>query len=129
MTTEASLVGRWRLDWYRELDVATGATLSDPFGPNPNGRLLYTARGHMSVHLARTDGQTHGVDYYFGYTGTYTLAGDQVVHKLEISSHPELTGAEQRRGLKFEGDRLTLSTPEYVVDGRARVAALCWLRA
>ncbi|MCO1575670.1 lipocalin-like domain-containing protein [Crossiella sp. SN42] len=129
MTTEASLVGRWRLDWYRELDAATGEKISDPFGASPNGRLLYTARGHMSVHLARTDGQTHGVDYYFGYTGSYTLDGDFVVHQLEISSHPDLTGAQQRRAVRFEGDRLTLSTPEYEVEGRKRVAALSWVRA
>ena len=110
-----SLVGTWRLVSF----VGHGADGSETanFGPTPRGCLIYDAGGRMSVHIARSEprpsasGDSSG-DAYFGYFGTYSVAedGGTVTHHIEGASHPDYAGTDQRRLIRWQGDRLMLST-------------------
>lgn len=48
---------------------------------------------------------------YVAYFGTYDVAADgsSLVHYVEGSLNPDWVGGEQRRALRFDGDRLILS--------------------
>ena len=42
--------------------------------------------------------------------GTYTIAGDKVVHHIDIAWNNARLGSDQVRFFKLDGDRLTLTT-------------------
>jgi hypothetical protein len=44
------------------------------------------------------------------YAGTYTIAGDKVVHHIDIAWNNARLGSDQVRFFKLDGDRLTLTT-------------------
>ena len=43
------------------------------------------------------------------YSGRYTVEGDKVVHHVDVSSNEALSGTDQVRLFKLEGDRLTIT--------------------
>ena len=57
---------------------------------------------------------------YVGYYGTYTVvpASGTVAHHLRGASYPNWVGSDQVRHYRFEGSRLTLSTPPIEFAGR-----------
>jgi hypothetical protein len=119
------LVGVWRLVAYFELDDA-GVTSEGPLGPAPEGLLMYGADGHVAVSMMRTpcgpgpawpdvpDGQ----ETFMGYAGRWRLAGDQVVHQVQVSAHPRQVNTEQVRDVVLDGDDLTLYGTRLTGDGR-----------
>ncbi|MGE5601654.1 MAG: lipocalin-like domain-containing protein [Nitrososphaerales archaeon] len=136
-------VGTWRLISYCAV-TPDGAT-TYPFGPHPQGRLIYEANGRMAVQLGQpgqppfasgdsrvpTDAEAReAYRRYLAYFGTYGVHEDQgiVVHHLEASLVPDWTGRDQVRQFALEGDRLTLTTPPTLFGGIARVATLVWER-
>jgi len=44
------------------------------------------------------------------YSGRYTVEGDKVVHRVDVSWNEAWTGTDQVRFVKVEGDRLTITT-------------------
>lgn len=118
-----SLVGAWRLVSYVGVDE-NGAVLEEPLGPSPTGLLIYTADGHMSAQLMRTqrvafagptarDGtiteKASVVDDYVGYAGTWQLKGDTVLHRVTVCSFPNWVGGTQIRTPSLQHDQLKLS--------------------
>jgi Lipocalin-like domain len=43
------------------------------------------------------------------YAGTYTIKGNQVIHRPDASWNETWTGTDQVRDYKFDGDRLSLA--------------------
>jgi hypothetical protein len=61
------------------------------------------------------------------YAGTYEIAGDRVVHHVDISWNEAWTGTQQVRFFRMDGDRLTITTavaksPRDGLEGRTIVA-------
>jgi hypothetical protein len=103
------LVGVWRLVSFR--DVATdGRTTEGPLGTEPDGLLIYTADGHVSVHMAHTGSEPRpvGATAYMGYAGTWHLDGARAVHKIAVTPKTVWAGTAQSRDVELDGDRLTL---------------------
>ena len=44
------------------------------------------------------------------YAGTYAIAGDKVVHHIDIAWNNARLGTDQVRFFKLDGDKLTLTT-------------------
>lgn len=113
MVADDDLVGVWRLVAYFELDP-TGTTSEGPLGPAPEGLLMYGRDGYVAVSMMRTgDGADpaappNGRETFMGYAGGWRLAGDTVVHRVDVSAHPRQVGTEQVRDVELDGDRLTL---------------------
>lgn len=117
----ARLIGSWRLVSYETTDPA--GRRGRPYG-NAVGRISYDAEGHMAGQVMRPqrapvesgDGgaaQLRGAYFgYIAYFGTYDVAPDgrSVVHHVEGSLNPAWVGGDQVRRLRFEGERLVLST-------------------
>ncbi|MGP3690379.1 lipocalin-like domain-containing protein [Streptomyces sp. IBSNAI002] len=118
------LVGTWRLLACHLLAPA-GQVVARPFGDRPDGLLVYTSEGRVSVHLTgggitapppdraaaiTAEGLAAGVSYV-GYFGTYESSGDEVMHHIEASSILDWAGTCQTRTLAFAQDTMTLSPP------------------
>ena len=136
---DADIVGTWRLESWVAQDQETG-TRVDVFGANPNGYLIYTPGGRMSVNLTAdgrkplsgdrfsTPAEERALAFSTGiaYSGTYTVQGETVTHRVEVASFQNWVGTEQARFATVEGDTLTMKTPPIPgpPDGRKKVMTL-----
>ena len=139
--TVAGLIGAWRLVSFET--VSNGA-VTYPYGADGCGSLLYSADGRMSVILSRanrpalptadplapvTAEKAAAFESCFAYSGTFTVAPDRVVHRLEQCTFPNWIGTEQVRYARFDGPRLVLETPPMPMGGVDVVSRLVWERA
>jgi hypothetical protein len=137
-------VGTWRLVAVSHAgDGIRGEDRNDgPLGAHPTGLLAYTADGHMFAVLShdrrkplsgdRTNApieeRAEAFATAFAYAGRYSVAGDHVLHHVEVSTVQNWVGTDMVRAMRFDGDRLTLTTPPLSVGGVMRAAMLVWKR-
>ena len=122
MTSAEELAGGWQLEsWSFEYD--DGRPSEFPLGPDASGLLLYTPGGQVSATLMRTD-KTHAS---LAYAGRYTVGDGAVFHSIEIASDPALVGLTTTRQISWQGDRLTLSGPDFS-GGTGRSQKIVWRR-
>jgi Lipocalin-like domain len=65
------------------------------------------------------------------YTGKFTIDGDKFTTKVDISGNELLTGLDQVRFFKLEGEKLSIRTaeqPSSVYPGKRVVGTLIWER-
>ena len=133
-------IGFWEFSRLDRTD-ASGAALPAPrtYG---DGLIIYTASGHMAVHLARPDRELFAqrrptaeeagaaMSTYVSYFGPYTIQPDEetVVHHRSGCWVPGCIGSDARRGYEFGAGTLTLKPPAREVDGRSVQDALTWER-
>jgi hypothetical protein len=139
------LVGAWRLVSYKATDIESGK-LVEPFGPQPEGFIMYTASGHMSAQImrpGRRDFQRGRLEEgaseelaeaavgYMAYAGTYEVPNaDHVVHHVKISLLPNWVGTALTRVADWDGESLRLILPEPAqIWGARRDGVLVWERA
>ena len=62
------------------------------------------------------------------YAGTYTFDGSAVTHHIDVSANQNWTGSHQVRYVKFDGNRLVLTTAPgpSSYDGKVGVGILTW---
>jgi hypothetical protein len=121
------LIGSWRLVSYETTDAA--GRKGRPYG-DAVGRISYDANGNMAGQVMRPDrSPADPARGYIAYFGTYEVAPDgrSVVHHVHGSLNPAWVGGDQVRQLRFDGDRLILST-ETRKDGAAIRHELTWER-
>lgn len=139
--TRNPLIGTWRLlSWQNE---ASDGSVTYPMGADAIGLISYTGDGYVLVHIARADRTNHALDDLAGgseqefaaamksmiaYAGPYDFRGDHVVHDVILSSFPNWVGTDQKRHVRFEGDRMRLSTDPLPFEGREITASLLWER-
>jgi len=136
------LYGTWRLVSNKRMVLATGETM-DTFGKSPHGFINYGRDGRMLVlivsnnrpnipDLAKMTDQER-IELFktmIAYGGTYTYDGKTVTHHIDISWNQNWTGTDGVREVKFEGNRLILSTrpsPD-PIDGKLGTAVVTWER-
>jgi hypothetical protein len=102
-----------------------------------DGRMLTTigardrTAGETDLVSGTDAARRSAVSTFVAYAGTYRVAGDEVVHAVEMSLEPSWVGTEQRRQVRLsdDGRRLTLSTHPLLVAGRMGRHRLTWERA
>ena len=138
-TVKDRLLGTWTLVSSVREEIPSG-TRTNVFGENPQGFITYAPDGRMMAMLTRSGrhkpaGQTATpaeADALFrsmlSYAGTYTVDGNEVTHHVDISWNESFTGSKQKRTAKFDGDLLTLSTPQSLdpLDGKMSVRTMTW---
>lgn len=118
---DSPLIGTWKLTSFVRQDAVTGERRS-ALGERPDGYLGYAPDGRMYA-LFVAEGRAapagdHPTDAervqlhksMLAYAGTYTIAGDRVVHHIDIAWNQARLGSDQVRFFKLDGDRLTLTT-------------------
>jgi len=112
------LVGTWKL--ISSPTKFEGGDTIEAFGPNPKGRLVLTSDGHWIVVITRadrgpaknSDEKAALLDSMLAYSGKYTIDGDRIINRVDISHTEIFTGAlqTQTRFFSVEGDKLVLRT-------------------
>ena len=129
-TAKEQLVGTWTLV---SSTVERDGTKVEPFGSNPIGYMIFTARGHFAWNLMRTDRPKFAsgnratgtveenkaaVQGNISAFGTYTVDPDGLL-TLHIvgSSFANWDGTTQKRIIEINGDQLKYSTPTASIGG------------
>jgi len=136
------LVGTWKLV-SASSTTSTGERIEAPYGPDPAGFLTYGGDGRMTSLISYggrkplsfgggtrspQEEQAEAFNTFLAYAGRYTLEGDKVIHHVEISSIENYVKRDLARSIKFEGDRITLTTPPMSVNGKIQTIELIWQR-
>ncbi|MCB1843141.1 MAG: lipocalin-like domain-containing protein [Halioglobus sp.] len=140
MISEKQLCGAWTLESWT-IGYSDREDISAPFGEEPDGLLLYTPEGWMSVSInardrarlpedvsfARIPPELKAAAYgtSFHYAGRYRVEDGHVVHAVTHSLNPNFTGTEQWRHAELDGQTLVLSGKDEV-GGITRFHALVW---
>jgi hypothetical protein len=131
------LAGSWKLNSWTIQIVGENAT--EPFGPNPKGRAVFTPDGFSAFMIARPDRKPGTSDAdsaallksLMVYTGKFTIDGDKLTTNVDLSWNEIFTGTAQVRFFKLEGDKLSIRTAEQasaVFPGKKVVGTLTWER-
>jgi len=120
------LAGAWRLEsWTFEYD---DGRREFPLGPEARGMLLYTPDGQVSATLMSATsmgaGQPHAS---LAYAGRYDERDGVVHHSIDIASDPALVGVTTTRHIARDGEKLTLSGPDFR-SGTGRSQKIVWRR-
>ena len=129
------LVGTWKV--VSLITRFDGGDAVEPFGPNPKGRLVLTPEGDWIIILTRADrGPAKNIeekgallDSMLAYSGKYTVDGNRMVIRVDVSWNEIYSGANQNqtRFFSIESDRLIIRSPEIVSavrPGQKAVATL-----
>jgi hypothetical protein len=142
-TAARRFVGIWRLEAIRDR-FPDGRVQDHPdFGPGPDGFLVYTDSGHVSVQFMRrgrtawreedapTDAErSEAARGYGAYAGRFEVDEEAGVvrHHVETALIPNRVGVTLERSFSFEGDRLTLSPRGFTRRGVDVERSLVWRR-
>jgi hypothetical protein len=121
------ITGTWKLiSWLTKFD---GGDTVEPYGPNAKGRLVLTPEGQWIIILtgadrkpAKTNDEKAALlDSVLAYSGMYTVEGNRIITRVDMSSNEIYTGPNQTQTRFFtvEGNKLILRTPEIVSAVRA----------
>jgi hypothetical protein len=130
------LIGVWGLVNYT--DEHEDSEDIQPFGPNPQGFLIYTANGFVSAQLMKPGRPAfHSADWHHGtpqeyeasgsgyiaYCGNYEVDEEKatVTHIPSVSLLPNLIHGRQCRSIELQGDRLVLRAAGAPVAGGLNV--------
>jgi hypothetical protein len=131
MATASDLLGAWQLVEWALVD-GDGRLLEHPLGADAAGYIIYTPDGHVSATLMRTDRaaaeEAGPYGACFAYAGRYEVREGTVFHTVEVSTVPSLVGFTSSRRIVLDGDRLTLSGPDFSA-GSERTQRITWQRA
>jgi len=139
-----ALTGAWQLIRWT-IEYPQGGRVTQPFGADPEGLLVYTADGHMSAVMQRRDrprlsrADPHAVSdaekaaafaTYLHYSGLWSVADGNVIHEVHHAMNPNLTGTRQVRSISLDGDRLELGAVEQLeAPSTTRRHRILWRRA
>jgi hypothetical protein len=135
--TAKQLAGSWKLkSWTIQI---VGGDFTEPFGPNPKGRAVFTPDGYATFVIvtanrkpaANNEESAALLKTLMAYSGKFTVDGDRFTTKVDISWNELLTGQDQVRFFNLEGDKLSIRTAEQasaVYPGKKVVGTLVWER-
>jgi hypothetical protein len=143
--TGGGLVGTWRLRSWEAVSATEGEPAARPMGDDPEGLLVYTDEGTMLVLIGRPrrerfasddlldatlDERSAAIETFIAYGGSYTVDGETVAHRVEMSLFPNWVGTIQERNVELDpsGEVLTLTSGVIRVRGSERRQRLVWER-
>lgn len=133
------LIGTWRLKSY-ELKSIDGDCYY-PYGSNPKGYLLYNKNGYMSgmisksdrPHLSKNDirklpekEKSSLSEGFYAYSGKYELQKSKILHKIEVSFIPNLVGTTEERYFQILDNKMILSIPPVIINGKEFILYITW---
>ena len=137
--THRQFIGFWKLV-SNERRRLNGEVISA--NPGQTGFIIYTASGHMAVHLTQPGRKPYGTSAptpaeafeamrtYTSYFGPYTIHDKEryVVHHRIGITNPSQIGSDAQRFYEFSGRRLTLRPPQGTADGLPVQGVITWER-
>jgi len=142
-TEDLSVIGIWKLISCEA--QGDDGTLTYPFGKDVAGLLMIDAKGYFSAQLmdmkrpsftiSDPRGGTPGevktaFENYIGYYGTFDLdeTKELIIFHVRGAWLPNWIGSDQIRYYTLSGNRMTISSPPLLFDGKKVVPKLIWER-
>jgi hypothetical protein len=136
--SEDQLVGTWGLVSASSV-TRSGERNETPYGVGPVGLLTYTSDGRVTSLISygerkplsmnvTSQEQAEAFNTFLAYTGRYSIKEDKVIHHIEISSIQNYVGRDLVRNVRLSDNRLTLTTPPTMVNGKFQSIELTWVR-
>jgi lipocalin-like protein len=133
------LLGTWKLVSAVSEELATGQK-TNIYRGTPVGFITYGADGRVMTIIVDSDRKKPAANVataaeaealfrsMAAYAGTYTIRGNQVIHRPDASWNETWTGSDQIRDYRFEGERLLLATAPSPnpFTGKMSVRTLVW---
>jgi len=136
------IVGTWKLvSWVYRNEIGEEV---DYFEKNSTGILMYDENGYMNAQLMKPERSSFASDSinggtldeaygafhsYLAYFGKYYEENPgTIIHQVEGSMFPNWIGNRQVRYGKIEGDKLIISTPPILAQGRETIFYITWQR-
>lgn len=133
------LLGTWKLVSAVSEDLATGQK-ANIYQGIPVGFITYGSDGRVMTIIVDSPRQKPAgatataaeAEALFrsmaAYAGSYTVKGNQVIHRPDASWNETWTGTDQIRDYKFDGERLMLATAPSPnpFTGKMSVRTLAW---
>src|SRR6478736_4006129 len=133
------LVGTWKLVSAVSEDLTSGQK-TNIYKGTPVGFITYGADGRVMTIIVDSPRQKPAgatasaaeAEALFrsmaAYAGSYTIKGNQVIHRPDASWNETWTGTDQMRDYKFDGERLSLATEASPnpFTGKMSVRTLVW---
>ncbi len=114
--TKQKLQGVWKLESFFVESIETKER-KYVLGEKPNGYLIVTSERFTAVITgqgrkpAQTDEERSALlRSMFAYTGSYTVEGDHLTTKVDVSWNELWTGTDQVRTFRLDGDKLFVET-------------------
>ncbi|MEE2060457.1 lipocalin-like domain-containing protein [Rhodococcus artemisiae] len=137
------IVGSWELVEYST--TSDTGKVDHPLGPDARGLIIYSSDGFMSAQIMRPDRtpyrspnvhsgemneRSEAAGGYLAYSGPYRVDEDDsaVWHEMAVSLYPNWLGDDQKRYVRFDHDRMTLSSEPLVFRTATLSPALIWRR-
>ena len=123
------LAGTWRLLATRAWDDDENV-LPAPYGSMPRGLVVFDTSQRMMCVLAdgRPEPPAGEAREYVSYMGRYEFSGDTLSTRVDGSTDLSRIGGDQVRGVRFDGERLTLTPPPRAKYGVTEHRELEWQR-
>ncbi|CAM1340981.1 lipocalin-like domain-containing protein [Tenacibaculum amylolyticum] len=136
---DKNIVGSWTLVQFSLKNSKTGKVIY-PYGETPQGQLIYTEDGFMSVNLHNKERENFETDDILSGTpteftnamktyGTYsgrveTKEPGVLYHLIENSLFPNWVGHSEKRFYTVNKDTLTLTTLPFIIAGSEHVGTV-----
>jgi hypothetical protein len=143
IAADKSVVGTWKLQSWVAEDAESGK-ISNVFGERPNGYLIYTAGGRMTVNISAdgrkplsgdrfttpADERAQAFSTAIAYSGTYDITSEGIMHHVEVATFQNWVGTDQFRYVEVTGDTMNVKTPPIKgpPDGKTKVMSLVFKR-
>ena len=123
------IVGTWRLKSTQGADDS-GKPLPPPYGPAPNGVVVFEADGRMYCVLCDGRAQLAPGEprQFMAYAGNYTFDGTTLSTRVDASSDASRVGGDQVRTVRFENGGMVLEPPRRLYAGVMQHQELFWER-
>jgi Lipocalin-like domain len=131
------LIGTWKLVSMQFVFDGNGERI-DVYGAHPNGHLILTPDGRMMGIITSENGERRSntdpatlFKNMLAYSGPYRVEGDKFITSVDVAWHPSWVGTEQTRFIRFDGDRLEITTPPLTLPlygNRLGRGVLMWQR-
>lgn len=120
-----TIVGTWRL--VAQYFTTPNNEKVYPLGADATGFIMYTHDGYMSAQLMAQNRPSYAskdlfigtqeemaaaAKGYLAYSGRYQVDDEksQLIHHMEVSMNPTWLGQSQIRNIRFEGNRMYITT-------------------
>lgn len=136
---ESAIAGSYRVVSVER--TAESGQVVTPFGPDPDGILIYTPEGMMTAVVGASRRAPLDLDLLgatvsatdealaqafrsaHGFAGTFTLGDGVITHHIVVSTVPNWAGTAQVRPFALDGDVLTLRPPGWRLVARRTTPA------
>ena len=137
------LVGTWKL--VSATSLVGGTEEPGPLGAKVTGLLTYSADGYMCANQMGLDRPKFATpdfrggsiqekalafESFLGFCGRYEVNEEErfIVHSIVTSWFPNWTGTTQKRFVEVTGDRIKLTTPPFLSNGKEVIVVAVWER-